>query len=293
MKVSKYPEYFSFVLALLLINLEVAGAATLLGKVAVYSSSSYPETYPLVSGNKMTYEHKALIKVTGGTLIADKGTVLEALDEGERITFQVEKGSIYFRILPDKVRVSFRTQQGEIFSPKVVPASSSIITGRITVTDKDTIVEVSEGSLEALTSKGLTKVNTGQKINLAQAEIEGTILGELEGKTEVNETPCSPECTVQIEGKNYNGVIVDDNGQPISGLKDNPLPPGTELAIKGVGADGTLLLQPVNKELIAGFLPLPAAGLAGLGAGALTGAGLFTGAIVGAQEDDGEGSPIE
>lgn len=278
----KIPKYLLFVLAFLFINSPL-NAATILGKAAIYTSSGI-KTYPLVSGIKVTYEYESLIKITGGTLIADKGTVLEALDEGEQIAFQVEKGSIYFRILPDKVRVSFKTQQGEVFSPKAALASNTLITGRITVTDKDTIVEVNEGSLEALTSRGLARINAGQRINLAQAEVVGAVPEELVGKTGTNETQCIPDCAVQIEGKNFNGVIVDDNGQPIVDLKDNPLSPGTELAVKGVGADGTLLLQPVNKELIAGFFPAPAAGIAALGVGALSGGAMTTGAIIGSQE---------
>ncbi len=279
----KILKYLLFILAFLLVNLETLNAATILGKAAIYTSSGI-KTYPLVSGNKVTYEYESLIKISGGTLIADKETVLEALDEGEQIVFQIEKGNIYFRLQPHKVRVSFKTQQGEVFSPKVALTSNTIITGRIMVTDKDTIVEVGEGSLEALTSKGLTRINAGQKINLAQAEVVGAVPEEIVGKTGTNETQCIPECAVQIEGKNFNGVIVDDNGQPIVDLKDNPLSPGTELAVKGVGADGTLLLQPVNKELIAGFFPAPAAGIAALGVGALSGGAMTTGAIIGSHE---------
>ena len=181
----KILKYLLFILAFLLVNLETLNAATILGKAAIYTSSGI-KTYPLVSGNKVTYEYESLIKISGGTLIADKETVLEALDEGERIAFQVEKGSIYFRILPDKVRVSFKTQQGEVFSPKVALASNTLITGRITVTDKDTIVEVGEGSLEALTPRGLARINAGQRINLAQAEVVGAVPEELVGKTGTN-----------------------------------------------------------------------------------------------------------
>src|ERR1700757_375427 len=156
----KIPKYLLLVLALLSINLQTLSAATILGKVAVYTSASGTQTYPLVSGNKMYYENnKALVKITGGTLIADEGTIFEALDKGEQIAFQVEKGSIYFRILPSKIRVSFKTPQGEVSTPKVIPASNSIITGRIMVNDKGTIVEVNEGTLETLDPKGVTSIN--------------------------------------------------------------------------------------------------------------------------------------
>jgi hypothetical protein len=251
----KIPKYLLLALTLLLINLETLNAATILGKVAIYTSASGTQTYPLVSGNKMYYGNKALIKITGGTLIADEGTIFEALDKGEQIAFQVEKGSIYFRILPNKIRVSFKTPQGEVSTPKAVPASNSTITGRIMVNDKGTILEVNEGTLEASNSKGLTSINAGRKINLAQANIAQAelkpreVAAGLVGKHGTNETECTPECTVQIDGKAFKGVIVDNKGQPIAGLKDNPLPEGTVLVVKDVkSAPETLLLyvQPTD-----------------------------------------------
>jgi len=187
MRVSKqYP----FVLALLLVvfALLLGGSSvkadTILGKTAIYTSSGI-QTYPLVSGDKMAFEYEALIKVPGGTLITDKGTVLEALGEGEQIPFHVEKGNIHFRILPEKARISFRTSQGEISPPKAVAMGNSVIAGGITVTDEYTKLELNEGSLDVLTSDssniesangdplettfyGSTRINAGQSIILAK-----------------------------------------------------------------------------------------------------------------------------
>jgi hypothetical protein len=150
----KLYRYISFVLALLLINLELAGAASVLGKIAVYTSpsSKSPEIVPLVSGEKTTYSYPSLIKISGATLIADKGTVFQALDKGETIDFQLERGRINFKLAPHKAHVSFTTMLGEISSPKVVPASSSAITGGLKVTDKYAVVEVTEGSLNVTSS---------------------------------------------------------------------------------------------------------------------------------------------
>ncbi|MGB7293152.1 MAG: hypothetical protein WBD99_13345 [Thermodesulfobacteriota bacterium] len=178
--------FLLFVSALLLIETP-ADAATILGKAAIYTSSGI-QTYPLVSGDKMAFEYEALIKVPGGTLITDKGTVLEALGEGEQIPFHVEKGNIHFRILPEKARISFKTSQGEISLPKAVAMGNSVIAGGITVTDEYTKLEVNEGSLDVLTSDGSniesvngdplettsdgsTMISAGQSIILAKKPI--------------------------------------------------------------------------------------------------------------------------
>ena len=182
----RIPKFLIVVLSLFVINPSL-NAATILGKATIYKSSGI-ETYPLISGNKMAYEHKALIKFPGGTLITDKGTILEAFDEGEQIPFWIEKGDIYFRFLPEKVRVSFKTMQGEISTPRAVTTIGSIIVGGVIVTDKDTRLEVNEGSLDVLTSidhtigsvsgaplertsDGLTRVNAGQAIILAKKPV--------------------------------------------------------------------------------------------------------------------------
>ncbi|HEX9665650.1 MAG TPA: hypothetical protein VGA95_03735 [Thermodesulfobacteriota bacterium] len=182
---------FPFVLALLLVVLTLLlinaplHAATILGKVAIFTSPSKPEIYPLVSGNKMTYDHKALIRINGGTLVAEKGTILEAFDEGNKVIFQIEKGIINFRIQPHKTIVSFNTKDGVIFSPEIVRANESIIEGRIVVTETDTILELSEGTLEVLTPQGPRTIKAGERFLLAQAVIDESE-GELADATDKN-----------------------------------------------------------------------------------------------------------
>lgn len=248
----------ALLLAVLLLNLQLVNAATVLGKVSVYtSSSSHPEIFPLVSGNKMAYKQQAFIRISGGTLVADKGSVFEALDEGETITFQVERGSIYFRLLPSNVRVSFKTPQGVISSPLIAPASVSIIEGKIDVSQDKTSLEVSQGALEALDYQGISKkVNAGEKLFLAQANIAqilpGTGTGACPEATElinlvgengiVQEKPLTPYGGVLSGGKVRNAVVVNDNLEIIS---DANLIEGEQLDIIGlvVNKDNVMIDQ--------------------------------------------------
>lgn len=213
----------SLLLAVLLVNLQLANAATVLGKVLFYTSSR-SEISPLVSGDKMTYGQQAVIRISGGTLVVDKGAVVEALDEGETITFEVDSGKIYFRLLPNKIRVSFRTPHGEISSPQIAPASVSVIEGKIEVKPSKTSVAISQGALETLDSQGISKkVNAGEKVFLAQADIaqilpgtgacpEATELVNLVGETGmVQGSPLTPYGGVLSGGKVRNAVVIDNN----------------------------------------------------------------------------------
>lgn len=235
MAIKKTSYYFLFVLSALLLNLETPNAATILGKVAIYSPSyntnTNVETSPLISGNRMSFDHKALIKIAGGTLIVNEGAVLTAFDKGEMVTFQVEKGGLYFRLLPNKQRVSVKVIQGEVFSPKIAPASDSVIAGAIVANDKSTVVEVSEGgSLEVLPSDGysvidisdgkskvlssdeLTKINAGQKIILSQANI-----GSNENRGDRDKLIALPATILEVFGAICGATCSQGAGEASSG----------------------------------------------------------------------------
>ena len=76
----------------------------------------------------------------------------------------------------------FATPQGEVFSPEIVKASTNIIDGIITVKD-NTIVELNEGNLEALTVNGVTKIESGQGVILSQADLAQSDLENVEKGT--------------------------------------------------------------------------------------------------------------
>ncbi len=241
----KIYRFISLILAFLLINLQIANAASVLGKISVYTSpSSRPEVFPLVSGNRVAYENPAIVKINGGTLLTGKGTSFETLEEGETVVFRVGRGDIYFRLLPDKVRVSFKTGGGDIFSPKVALTSNSVIEGRINVGDRGTMVEVTKGSLEVETQEGISRINEGEKRFLAQADIAQGLMGSCPESSElvklvggngiVDKTPLAPYGGVLAGGKVHNAVVVDRN---LNILSDVKIDEGAELDILGVVID--------------------------------------------------------
>ncbi len=228
MKIYILASFLSF----LLLNLQLASAGSILGKVSVKSSSSGSNIYPLVSGNKMTYEYPSLIRIDGGTLVASRGTVFEAVEEGDKVTFKVDQGSIDFRLHPQKGRVSFRTPQGEINTPETVQTAGTVREGRIVVRSGGTIVQVSKGVLEALDADGPTEISAGenvflgQKIELAQlltttetcAELSE--LNKLVGENGiVDKKGLGPEVEVLVGGKVRDAILVNDELEVIEAGK--------------------------------------------------------------------------
>jgi hypothetical protein len=163
-------RFIGFLLVSLLI-INQSYAASMIGKVLEYKSTNKnPQVHPLFDGDIIQKANKYILRLSGATLVADSNTDVQVLDEYGVRVFKINKGLIRFRVSPHKIRVSFRTPQGEVFSPELVKASSNIIDGKITVKD-NTIVELNEGSLQALTLNGITEIESGQGVILSQADI--------------------------------------------------------------------------------------------------------------------------
>ncbi|GJM16859.1 MAG: hypothetical protein DHS20C13_21860 [Thermodesulfobacteriota bacterium] len=149
--------------SLLFININTTSANTQLGRI-MFETDGRNDILPLFSGNKVAYGKKTLIKTPGTAFVAEKGSELEVLGQNENLTLVIEKGIIHFRIIPHKALVSFNTKNGDFKTPGIVKASTSTIEGTIMVNDKETILELSEGDLEALTDKGIETVNAGDRL---------------------------------------------------------------------------------------------------------------------------------
>ncbi|MEX0998718.1 MAG: hypothetical protein WD000_01975 [Thermodesulfobacteriota bacterium] len=159
--------------SLLFVNVDTSSANTQLGSV-MFKTDGSNDILPLFSGNKIAYGKEILIKTPGTAFIAEKGSELEVLGQNENLTLVIEKGIIHFRIIPHKALVSFNTKNGDFKTPGIVKASTSIIEGTILVNGKETLLELTEGELEALTDKGVETVKAGDGVLImAQGDLEG------------------------------------------------------------------------------------------------------------------------
>lgn len=204
--------------SLLFISMNTSSADTLLGSVTLMRTDGVADVYPLVSGNKIAYGQKALIRVAGGSFVVEEGSDLVVTGQEEHLAFGIENGITYFRIQPHKAVVSFNTENGSFKTPGIVKASTSIVEGKIMVNEDETILELSEGSLQALTTDGIETVNAGDRIAMvAQAVIDESPAVE-NGSTD-------PPTTVAKTYQCSDGIDNDNDG-----FTDYPDDPGCESA---------------------------------------------------------------
>ncbi len=204
--------------SLLFISINTSSADTLLGSVTLMRTDGVADVYPLVSGNKIAYGQKALIRVAGGSFVVEEGSDLVVTSQEEHLAFDIENGITYFRIQPHKAVISFNTENGSFKTPGIVKASTSIVEGKIMVNEDETILELSEGSLQALTTDGIETVNAGDRITMvAQAVIDESPAVE-NGSTD-------PPTTVAKTYQCSDGIDNDNDG-----FTDYPEDPGCESA---------------------------------------------------------------
>lgn len=172
--------YSCLAAAILFITFGTASAETLLGKVTLVRADGRTDVYPVVSGKQIAYSEQALIRLTGATFVAEKGSVLEVADEGGSLGIGIDKGVIHFRIQPHKAVISFITKDGSFDTPRIVTASGGVIEGTIRVDKNGTTLEMADGSVSVLTSDGVKTINAGEGIVLAQSSIEDESVVETE-----------------------------------------------------------------------------------------------------------------
>ena len=100
----------SFLVLLFMINQSYA--VSMIGKVLVYKNRNNQETYPLFDGDRIRQTNKYILRLTGATLVADSNTDVRVTNEYGVTVINISKGLIHFRVIPDKIRVSFRHSSG-------------------------------------------------------------------------------------------------------------------------------------------------------------------------------------
>lgn len=207
----KFPVFVLTAAVLLFIIPGFSSAETLLGKLTLIGADGRTDVYPLVSGNKIAYGQRALLRVAGGTFVVEEGSDLTVAGQDENLSFRIGNGIIHFRIQPHKTVISFNTRNGNFKTPGVVKAASSIIEGTITVNEKETVLELSEGSMQALTAEGVETVNAGDRVVLVtQAVLEESPAGE-NGNSD-SETPADDNPDQNADGNADQNAGNEDGG---------------------------------------------------------------------------------
>ncbi len=199
-----------FTLFLLFLSINISSANTLLGSVTLVGTDGGDDVYPIVSGNKIAYGQRALIRVTGGSFVVEEGSDLVVTGQKEHLAFRIENGIIRFRIQPYKAVFSFNTRNGSFKTPEIVKASTSIVEGEITVTEKETILELSEGALQALTIDGLETVNAGDRILLVAQTVVDESPARENGSTNPPPTSASTYSLGDMKVNNKVEVTLSD-----------------------------------------------------------------------------------
>lgn len=174
--------YFAFVLCVFTAG--PVSADALLGNVTIVGANGKKEVFPVVSGDEISYPDRALIRVTGGTFVAEKGSRLSVAEDGRLLNLKIDSGTVHFRIQPEKAVISFVTKDGSLATPEVLKASRSFIEGTVMVTADGTVVELSDGELALATNEGPVTVEAGDRVRVvAQSVVDDTVVAQSDPQT--------------------------------------------------------------------------------------------------------------
>lgn len=174
--------YFAFVLCVFTAG--PVSADALLGNVTIVGANGKKEVFPVVSGDEISYPDRALIRVTGGTFVAEKGSRLSVAEDGRLLNLKIDSGTVHFRIQPEKAIISFVTKDGSLATPEVLKASRSFIEGTVMVTADGTVVELSDGELALATNEGPVTVEAGDRVRVvAQSVVDDTVVAQSDPQT--------------------------------------------------------------------------------------------------------------
>lgn len=190
--------YFAIVLCVFTAG--PVSADTLLGNVTIVGASGKKEVFPVVSGDKISYPDRALIRITGGTFVAEKGSKLSVAEDGQLLNLRIDSGTVHFRIQPEKAVISFVTRDGTLSTPEVLKASQSFIEGTVMVTPDGTVVELSDGQLALATAEGPVTVEPGERVRVvAQSVVDDNALAQSDPQA----PPPPPASDVEYSTEGY------------------------------------------------------------------------------------------
>lgn len=191
---------FYFAIVLCVFTAGPVSAEALLGNVTIVGANGKKEVFPVVSGDEISYQDRALIRITGGTFVAEKGSKLSVAEDGRLLNLRIDSGTVHFRIQPEKAVISFVTKDGTLATPEVLKASQSFIEGTVMVTPDGTVVELSDGELALATAEGPVTVEPGERVRVvAQSVVDDSALAQ----SDPNAPPPPPASDVEYSTEGY------------------------------------------------------------------------------------------
>lgn len=185
---------FYFAIVLCVFTAGPVSADALLGNVTIVGANGKKEVFPVVSGDEISYADRALIRITGGTFVAEKGSKLSVAEDGRLLNLRIDSGTVHFRIQPEKAVISFVTKDGTLATPEVLKASQSFIEGTVMVTPDGTVVELSDGELALATAEGPVKVEPGERVHVvAQSVVDENVVAQSDPQPPASDVEYSTE----------------------------------------------------------------------------------------------------
>ena len=263
------------VLILFLCIVNYSEASSVVGKIS-YNKGNAREILPLITDSVEVFDYKSYITLKGARIVANKDTSIKISETDEKLLINIYEGTVFFRIFPEKTRISFLTPHGEILMPKVVNISSSEIEGIVTVAkNSTTTLQLNQGSMDVLTPNGFVNLHDGEGIVLAQADIESKspnsssnqigsykintkntlpveILSyiRLAGERGLSESVLNPDGTVSlkhIRDENYDAKVVNYSLREIDDSKIDEDKPVKVICSSIDGDDSKLFVRPTDR----------------------------------------------
>ncbi len=155
-------------LILAVFSFDTAIANPVLGKVSIQSSKNGKfEVKPLISGSKLSLDGRAIIKLSSGTLILDKDSVIQANGTDDNVSIDLVQGVMAFRVYPDRARLSINTDHGIIKTKEIIRTTTAIAEGKVDSTaGSKTVVTLFQGEVELVNQNGKLDLNPGEMVTL-------------------------------------------------------------------------------------------------------------------------------
>ena len=139
---------------------------------------------PLPEGTVISTDGRCAVKLDDVYLVAEDQSVFSISTSGQQRNLFIKKGTIYYKTSGMKRAFSFITPDGPISIQRIklnAAFGDQSIKGYVAVSEGKSEMGVAQGgSMDVFTDEGLTTIQEGNKIILAQADMDIGILEEEE-----------------------------------------------------------------------------------------------------------------